>query len=123
MALRFGRLLDELAQNELPNRYQSAVNDSFDRLVRVTGSVVERAKDDPALPGAVATDYLELVGHTIYAWLWARMVKAAEGGALEQPKRQVADYFFARLLPKALALESSIDADASAVMALPREAF
>ena len=117
------KLVDSLSQNELPDRYQAAVNAGFDRLVRVTGSIVERSPEDPELGGAVSADFLELMGLTLYAWFWARMAQAAKGTRFESDKTMVADYFFARLLPKAVALECSIETSSDSVMAMADERF
>jgi len=117
------KLVDEMAQSEVAAEHQQAFNEALDRWVRVTGSVVERGATEPDLAGAVSVDYLELSGLTIYAWLWARMAAVAADDDFGVAKRQTARYFFTRLLPKTLALESSIGANAEAVMALSAEAF
>jgi hypothetical protein len=75
------------------------------------------------LPGAVATDYLDLLGYALYAWLWARMAGAAPDDAFGAAKRHTAAFFFARLLPRTLALEQSVLADSGVVMGLADEAF
>ena len=51
------------------------------------------------------------------------MVEVAGDDAFGQAKQQTADFFFARLLPKTLALEQSIYADSSAVMAMNDTTF
>ena len=92
-------------------------------LEQATQSVLERSAEDPALPGAVSADYLELFGLTLYAWLWARMAQSAPADEYGDNKRHTARYFFARLLPRHLSLAASIEAEASAVMGLPAAAF
>jgi hypothetical protein len=69
------------------------------------------------LPGAVATDYLDLVGYTLLGWLWGRMAALAPDDEFGAAKRQTADFFFARLMPRALALEASVLADQRSVAA------
>lgn len=93
------------------------------RLERVTRVLLDRAPDDANLPGAVATDYLDLLGYTLYAWLWAQMAAVAPADEFGAAKRHTAEFYFARLLPRTLALEQSILADAGAVMAMPAAAF
>lgn len=117
------RFVEHMAGQAVPDRYRDALSAEFERLLKVTESVLARAGDDADLAGAVSTDYLELVGLTIYAWLWGRMVEVADDDAFGQSKRQTADFFFARLLPKTLSLEQSIYADSSAVMAMHDAAF
>ena len=115
--------IDDMAESEVAAEHQSALNDALDRLIRVTASVVDRAAEAPDLPGAVSVDYLDLVGLTIYAWLWARMVAVAPADDFGDAKRATAKFFFDRLLPRSLGLEQSIAAEADAVMTLPDEQF
>jgi alkylation response protein AidB-like acyl-CoA dehydrogenase len=100
------------------------VQDSLDRLERVTRSLVARCGEDANLAGAVSVDYLDLTAHVIYGWLWLRMAAMAHPDApgrssseFRAAKRQTAAFYFARLLPKTLALEASIEADSTSVMA------
>ncbi len=116
-------LLDRMTKSEIPSQFQERLRAALDRLARVTTSIVDRASDDPALPGAVSTDYLDLLGYTIYAWLWATMANVAPDDDFGAAKKQCAEFYFARLLPRTEGLESSIDADSSAVMQLPETEF
>ncbi len=110
------QFVDDMAQSEVLEEFQADLNEAYDRLVRTTASVTERARQDPNLPGAVSTDYLDLLGLTVYAWLWARMAACAPNDDFGQSKKLTARFFFARLLPRTLALEKSIAADTSALM-------
>ena len=117
------KFIDFMAQSDVAAEYQAPLNEALDRLIRVTASVVERAGDDPYLSGAVATEYLDLCGHTIYAWLWALMVKEAPNDEFGDAKRATARFYFARLLPVCEALEASIGAGGDAVTAMPQHLF
>ncbi len=117
------RFVAEMAADEVPKEYGEPLRSAFDRLLGVTDWLVAKAPEDPNLPGAASTDYLELAGLTIYAWLWARMAAAAPDDAFGQAKRRTARFFFQKLLPKAEALTSSIRAGAGAVMDMPEQAF
>ncbi len=112
-----------MAQSEVANEFQAPLNSALDRLIRVTVSVIERSQDDPNLPGAVSTDYLELTGLTAYAWLWARMAAIAPEDDFGAAKKQTARFFFDRLLPKTEGLEASIAADSCAVMEMLEHHF
>lgn len=117
------RFVDLMAQTELAQAYQADVNEALDRLVRVTAYIVEHAAEDPHLPGAVATEYLDLFGLTIYAWLWAQMVPVAPADEFGDAKRATAQFYFARLLPRAEGLERSICSSGDAVMAMTGDLF
>ena len=116
-------LLGELRRYPLGEPFASQTEEAFARLEAATATIAARAADDPALPGAVATDYLDLVGYTLYAWLWARMADAAPKDDFGTAKRHTAAFYFTRLLPRTLALEQSVLADSSAVMGIDQEAF
>ena len=116
-------LLDTMESTSVPDRYRTPLRQAVGRLRLVTERVVSGAQEDANLPGAVATDFLDLAGHTIYAWLWARMARAAGDDEFGRAKRNTADFYFARLLPKTLALEASVLADSDAVMSMADSAF
>jgi acyl-CoA dehydrogenase len=79
--------------------------------------------------GAVATDYLRLLGHLCYGYFWARMARVAltkqdgNEAAFYQTKLATARFYFARLFPETLSLVAVIKAGAKSVMAMPEEQF
>ena len=116
-------LMDEIVATEVDDEFAQGLKDACQRLVAVTESVVSRSKQDANLPGAVSVDYLDFVGLTLCAWMWARMASCAPDDEFGAAKRATARYFYARLLPQTLGLEQSISAEADAVMSLPASAF
>ncbi len=116
-------LLDRMAATPTPEPYREPLVQALARLRSATARIVAGARDDADLPGVVSTDYLELAGHTIYAWLWARMAAACGDDEFGRAKRQTANFFYARLLPKTLALEASVMAESEAVMGMAESAF
>lgn len=116
-------LVEQMREAKVDAAYQPQLEESYERLLRVTASVVARSQEDPLLPGAVSTEFLELTALTTYAWLWARMSEAAPQDDFGTAKRVTAEFFFARLLPKAIGLEESINASASSLMALNDDLF
>ncbi|MEC9155532.1 MAG: acyl-CoA dehydrogenase C-terminal domain-containing protein [Pseudomonadota bacterium] len=116
-------LIDEIIATDVDDEFAPALRDVCERLTAVTESVVNRSKQDPNLPGAVSVDFLDFVGLTLCAWMWARMASCAPQDEFGAAKRATARYFYARLLPQTLGLERSIGAEADAVMSLPAAAF
>ncbi len=116
-------LVAQMREAEVDSTYQVQLEDAYERLLRVTDSVVARSQEDPHLPGAVSTEFLELTALTAYAWLWARMSQAAPADDFGAAKRATAEFFFARLLPKTVGLEESINASSNSLMALADELF
>ncbi|MGC9671401.1 acyl-CoA dehydrogenase [Planosporangium sp. 12N6] len=80
------------------------------RVVRVTESLW--ATGDPATALANAAAYLEVVGHTVIAWMWLEQAIVAMGkeGDFYAGKRAAASYFFTHELPR---IEPQLDLLAS----------
>jgi len=116
-------MMAEMRASHAPAELGAGLSAAIDSLAAATESVLKRSKDDPTLAGAVSADYLELFGLVLYAWLWARMASSAPADEYGDSKRQTANYFFARVLPKHLSLAASINAEASAVMDMPAASF
>ncbi|MES2159490.1 MAG: acyl-CoA dehydrogenase [Pseudomonadota bacterium] len=73
--------------------------------------------------GAAAVDYLRLFALVSFGWMWARMAAAPGDSALHQGKRQLADYYAARVLPQAHGLAAQVQAGAAEMMAMEAGAF
>jgi alkylation response protein AidB-like acyl-CoA dehydrogenase len=116
-------LLEQLPADELPERFQQPLRDAYARLETATQHVLDHAGEDPDLPGSVATDYLDLVGYTLYAWFWGRMAGQAGDDDFGVAKQQTAEFYFARLLPRAEGLAASVRSSGSDVMAMADDAF
>jgi alkylation response protein AidB-like acyl-CoA dehydrogenase len=56
-------LLDSVDTQQVPEDFRADLGVAVARLLAVTDSLIERSRLDPALPGAVATDYLDLGAH------------------------------------------------------------
>ena len=69
------------------------------------------------------TDFLDLIGYTLYAWFWAQMGTVAGDDEFGQGKRECATFYFARILPRTLGLEASILSSSSCVMGMADDAF
>ncbi|NIP16412.1 MAG: acyl-CoA dehydrogenase [Pseudomonadales bacterium] len=117
------KLADMMVADARDSAHGADVLAAIDRLTTVTDSLVQRSRGDASLPGAVAADFLDLTGYTLYAWLWARMADAAPDDAFGQGKRACAAFYFKRLLPRTLGLAAAIEAESEAVMALSDDAF
>lgn len=116
-------LLAEISATAVAEEFAQPLVEACQRLAAATDSVVSRSKQDANLPGAVSVDFLDFVGVTLCAWMWARMASCAPNDDFGAAKRATARYFYARLLPQTLGLERSIKAEADAVMSLPAASF
>ena len=78
--------------------------------------------------GAAAVPYLRVVGHLVYAYLFARMAKIAlekqdSGDKFYVAKLATARFYFARLLPETAMLIRQARSGSANVMALDAELF
>jgi alkylation response protein AidB-like acyl-CoA dehydrogenase len=96
----------------------------------LAGEIGVAAMKNPDEAGAASVDFLMYSGYVLVAWYWLRLVlaaerKLAEGGDANfcQGKFKAADFYFARLLPRTLALAASIRAGGSSLMAVADEEF
>lgn len=103
--------IEHMSASDVADQHSDALAGALSLLARVTDDLVKRAAVDADLPGAVAVDYLDLAGYVIYSWLWARMAKVGDAD-----KAKLAEFYFARILPRIHGLEHSIAAESSAVM-------
>ena len=121
------RDLAEVASRPALGPMVDRVREALGSLVRVTGTVMERAGGNADEVGAAAADYLRMFGLVAIGWMWVRMAAIGDAkagvSALAAAKVVTADYFVAKLLPDAHALASRIDAGAAPVMALDASAF
>ncbi len=116
-------LLQVLADFELDAGHAPAVAEAFERLQRVTDSMIARSNEDANLPGAVSADFLDLVGMTLCAWAWGVMAQRAGDDDFGVAKKQTARFFFARLLPRTVGLEQGLMADSHVLMDMPEALF
>jgi alkylation response protein AidB-like acyl-CoA dehydrogenase len=89
---------------------------------KLTLSVAQRAQGNPEEIGAAATDYLYYSGYIALAYMWARSVAALEGSSLSaqdrQAKRDTAQFYFSRILPRTLVHQAGIEAGVESLPAL-----
>ncbi|MEC8833176.1 MAG: acyl-CoA dehydrogenase C-terminal domain-containing protein [Pseudomonadota bacterium] len=105
-------LIDDIRQTEVLEQYTAPLDEALVAWQEVTRWLCDKAPSDSNLPGAASVDYLDMTGHVLYAWLWARMAGVSDS----KDKRYVADYYFAKLLPRYFALEASIRGGSESLM-------
>jgi hypothetical protein len=118
-----GELLDAMRGDEIPGEFVEPLHATLDAVERTARDVLQGSRSDPDLPGAAATDFLELTALVLCAWAWARMAGAAGDDEFGQSKRLLARFYYAKLLPKTAALERSLAAGAESLMAMPETMF
>jgi alkylation response protein AidB-like acyl-CoA dehydrogenase len=103
------------------------LNAAVDTLDELTEWVLDRAQNNPNEIGAASVEYLHVFGYTAYAYLWARMAKAAMSTHSKEDfyasKLATARFYFARLLPRIHSLSASAMAGSECLFAMQAEQF
>ena len=95
---------------------------------QLTTELAMKAMGDPDEIGAASVPYLRVVGHLVYAWLWARMARIAldkldSGDEFYRAKLATARFYFSRLLPETAYQLQAARAGAASLMELDAALF
>lgn len=99
---------------------------AVDNLSDLTQWLLAQAKLNPNEIGAASVEYLHVFGYTAYAYMWARMVNAAQGNEQDsfcKSKINTARFYFKRLLPRIHSLTSTIKAGSETLYLLDEQDF
>lgn len=102
------------------------LQDAVAKLDEVTTTLIGRSAQNPCDIGAAAVEYLHLLGHVSYAYLWARMAcaaKQATSTSFTEGKIKTAQFYFAHLLPRIEGLFASLQRNSATLMALDPDQF
>jgi alkylation response protein AidB-like acyl-CoA dehydrogenase len=103
------------------------LNAAVDTLDELTAWLLDRAQNNRNEIGAASVEYLQVVGYTAYAYMWAMMAKAALGKQTEDDfyvsKLGTARFYFARLLPRIQSLSASVMAGSESLYLLDAAQF
>ncbi|GFM72670.1 acyl-CoA dehydrogenase [Pseudomonas cichorii] len=100
---------------------------ALNMLNELTRWVMDRARSNPNEIGAASVEYLHLFGYTAYAYMWAKMAKAALGKEVQEEfyasKLGTARFYFARLLPRIHSLDASVRAGSESLFLMEASQF
>jgi alkylation response protein AidB-like acyl-CoA dehydrogenase len=102
--------------------------DIGDKVTKLTMEIGMKAFQNPDEVGAAAVPYLRVVGHLVYAYLFAQMAKIAlekkdSGDNFYIAKLATARFYFARLLPETAMLIRQARSGSANLMALDADLF
>lgn len=111
--------------------YLQAFEQCKQLLIDTTELVISNAEGSPDEIGAAAYAYMEMMGLTLYCFMWQRILAAAiTAQAAEEGDKlfidgllKTGDFFIARLLPRSKSLAEEIASGSSTLMALTAEQF
>ena len=125
---RIERFVEEEGVNEAMAEFVNPLADLGDKVVKLSTELGMKALGNADEVGAAAVDYLRVIGHLAFAYLFARMAKVAldkqsSGDPFYAAKLATARYYFARLLPETAALIRSARAGVKPLMEMQEEWF
>ena len=114
--------------SEEMSEFVTPLADLGDKVTKLTMEIGMKAFQNRDEVGAAAVPYLRVVGHLVYAYLFARMAKIAldkqdSGDKFYVAKLATARFYFARLLPETVMLIRQARSGSANVMALDAELF
>ncbi|MED5412173.1 MAG: acyl-CoA dehydrogenase C-terminal domain-containing protein [Pseudomonadota bacterium] len=100
-------------------------------LKQATNTVIEKAKNDPDEIGAASYPYMELMGLTLFCFMWQRILASVHLAKVNNDGSEdylngllgSGDFFMNRLLPKSKTLLEEIEAGAKSLMAVTADQF
>ncbi len=124
---KFGRLLVQLIEDEGVNEdmseFVTPLAKVAGQLQQVTTAIGFAAMQNPDEAAAAAVDYLRMLGHVVFAYLFCQQAKvalAALDAGSDDPfytaKLQTIRFYFARLFPEAIGAMKLAQAGSKAVM-------
>jgi alkylation response protein AidB-like acyl-CoA dehydrogenase len=128
----FDSLVREFVQSQAGKPEMAEFLDPLAKLsedvAKVTAEIATKAAADADEIGAASVPYLRIIGHLVYAWLWARMARVAldrmdSGDGFYAAKLATARFYYARLLPETATHLQAIGSGATALMAIDAEGF
>ncbi|MBC3952354.1 acyl-CoA dehydrogenase C-terminal domain-containing protein [Pseudomonas folii] len=109
------------------SEFTKPLSAALDTLDELTHWILDRSRNNPQEIGAASVEYLHVFGYTIYAYLWAKMAKAALGKESQEDfyasKLGTARFYFARLLPRIHSLSASVKAGSESLFLLDAAQF
>ena len=131
---KFGREIAEFVEahgvDEAMQEFVNPLADLGDKVTKLTTEIGMQAFKNPDVVGAAAVDYLRVVGHLCFAYLFARMARVAldqQAKGSDDPfytaKLHTARFYFAKLLPETASLIRSARAGLQPLMAMDEALF
>ena len=128
----FGSLVKDFvtAQSDQPEMQEFIVPlaELGEQVGALSTELARKALTNPDEIGAASVPYLRVVGHLIYAWLWARMARVAldkldSSDDFYKAKLATAHFYFSKLLPETAYQLQAARAGAGPLMELEAELF
>ncbi|MGB4247762.1 MAG: acyl-CoA dehydrogenase C-terminal domain-containing protein, partial [Pseudohongiellaceae bacterium] len=125
----FVMLVSGYCQQNASGIHTGAVQKQLQEWTTLTAELGKKAMQNPDEVNAAAYDYLMYSGYTVLAWIWAQASEVANAALQQDPsaadaefyrgKIATARFYFERLLPRTMALASSMRSGVSNLPEFP----
>jgi alkylation response protein AidB-like acyl-CoA dehydrogenase len=120
--------VEDNGTDEALSEFITPLADIGGKVTKLTMEIGMKAFQNPDEVGAAAVPYLRVVGHLVYAYLFAQMAKIAlakedSGDTFYKAKLATARFYFARLLPETAMLIRQARSGSGNLMALDADLF
>lgn len=105
--------IEYMKQTMVASPYTPDVHQACDLWTAITREICSKSSNSLEFAAGAAVDYLDLSGHIIYGWLWARMQATEYAG---NDKQMLADFYWAKLMPRIDSLARSIQSGTETLM-------
>lgn len=118
-------VLDKHAERVKQLEMWEPMAESIEHLQKATQIVITKSADNPNTPGAVAVDYLHMLGFVAYGYMWVRMALCIDEPVtqFDRSKINTARYFMNHQLSKVAWLAHKIEQGADDLMRLDEGEF
>ena len=125
---RIAEFVEEEGVNEQMQEFVNPLADLGDKVTKLTTELGMKAMGNADEVGAAAVDYLRVVGHLVFAHLFAQQAKVAlarqgSGDPFYTAKLATIRFYFAKLLPETASLIRSARAGLQPLMAMDEALF
>jgi len=128
MGKTIAEFIEDEGVNEAMQEFINPLADLADKVQKLTQEVGFKAMKNPDEVGAAAVDYLRVVGHLCFAYMFARMAKIAlekkdSGDRFYEAKLITARFYFTKLLPETAMLIRAARAGVEPLLAMDEALF
>ena len=125
---KIAEFVEEEGTSEAMQEFINPLADLGDKVTKLTTELGMKAFGNADEVGAAAVDYLRVLGHLCFAYMFARMAKIALdkqsiGDTFYVAKLHTARFYFAKLLPETASLIRSARAGLAPLMAMDEALF
>ncbi|SNX29168.1 hypothetical protein SAMN06295945_1533 [Polynucleobacter meluiroseus] len=129
---KFGKIVEAFIEEEGVRKdmqeFIDPLTDIASKVEKLTKEIGMKAMMNHEEVGATAVPYLRVVGHLVYAYLFARMAKIAlahkgSDDPFYEAKLATVRFYFAKMLPETAYLIRAARAGSSSLMAMPADLF